>query len=221
MKEGIENGGMGMASYRQKCEEYLTEALREEQPEEELEIKKRILSNPMDLTIVAQMIQNAQYPDLSHLQEQQYNLMAQDYKTINLEDFPLTPFSEMVYQMRLDNQATIPTDTFYPALKCMEDYKMVLCQQSTDADNKPTQDWKFRHDKIMEFFIVQTFLGRDNYRQIEHIDDPRFRGVYFLLATLLPLDEARNLREELIQYAAETNDNTVSNEYVRLMRYRK
>ena len=32
----------------------------------------------MDLTIVAQMIQNGEYPDLSHLQQQQYNLMAQD-----------------------------------------------------------------------------------------------------------------------------------------------
>ena len=171
-KGGIEKEGMekeNLTTYQQKCEEYLTEALGEDQPEAELAIKKRILSNPMDLTIVAQMIQNGQYPDLSHLQQQQYNLMAQDYQTINLQEFPLQPFSEIVYQMRLNNQVTIPTDTFYPALKCMEDYKMVLCQQTVDADNNPTQEWKFRHDKIIEFFIVQTFLGKDNYRQIKHI----------------------------------------------------
>ncbi len=62
------------ADYQTRCEKYLKEALREDQPKDELDIAKRILSNPMDLTIVAQMIQNGQYPDLFHLQQQQYTL---------------------------------------------------------------------------------------------------------------------------------------------------
>ncbi|GAX34601.1 HEAT repeat-containing PBS lyase [Nodularia sp. NIES-3585] len=52
------------------------------------------------------------------------------------------------------------------------------------------------------------------------MSDPRFRGVYFLLATLLPLDAAKELREALIQYAADTKDNTVSNTFVQLLRSR-
>lgn len=50
--------------------------------------------------------------------------------------------------------------------------------------------------------------------------DPRFRSVYFLLATLLPLDEAKAIREKLIQYAADTKDYTVSDTFVQLLRTR-
>jgi hypothetical protein len=50
--------------------------------------------------------------------------------------------------------------------------------------------------------------------------DPRFRGVYFLLAILLPLEAAQELREKLIQYAADTKDHTVSDTFVQLLRSR-
>jgi len=52
------------------------------------------------------------------------------------------------------------------------------------------------------------------------MSDPRFRGVYFLLATLLDLNKAKALREELIQYAANTKDHTVSDTFVQLLRSR-
>ena len=77
--------------------------------------------------------------------------------------------------------------------------------------------------KIMEFFIVQTFLGDSTTAQnrlLDHMGDPRFRGVYFLLATLLPLPDAKDLRERLIQYAADTKDHTVSDTFVQLLRTR-
>jgi len=75
----------------------------------------------------------------------------------------------------------------------------------------------------MEFFIVQTFLGDSTTAQnrlLDHMSDPRFRGVYFLLATLLPLNDAKDLRERLIQYAADTKDHTVSDTFVQLLRTR-
>jgi hypothetical protein len=70
---------------------------------------------------------------------------------------------------------------------------------------------------------VQTFLGDSDaaeQRLVDHMSDPRFRGVYFLLATLLHLDKAKALREELIQYAANTKDHTVSDTFVQLLRSR-
>ncbi len=75
----------------------------------------------------------------------------------------------------------------------------------------------------MEFFIVQTFLGdapQPQNRLLDHTGDPRFRGVYFLLATLLPLSDAKDLRERLIQYAADNKDHTVSDTFVQLLRSR-
>jgi len=82
------------------------------------------------------------------------------------------------------------------------------------------KEWYFRHDKVIEFFIVQTFLG-DTEKPLEHLDDPRFRGVYFLLVNLLPLPEAMILREQLIEYAADTQDHLVSDKFIQLLRSRK
>jgi hypothetical protein len=69
----------------------------------------------------------------------------------------------------------------------------VLCYKFVaylDAPLKWKRDFLWLEDAIAE-------------RLKTHINDPRFRGVYFLLATLLPLDAAQQLREDLIQYAAE------------------
>ena len=73
----------------------------------------------------------------------------------------------------------------------------------------------------MGFFLVQTFLGADNARPQQHLGDPRFCGVYFLLAMLLPLEDSEALRERLIQYAADTRDHMVSDTFIQLLRTRQ
>jgi hypothetical protein len=74
---------------------------------------------------------------------------------------------------------------------------------------------------MMEFFIAQTFLGPENYRPQQHMGDVRFRGVFLMRATLLPLDAAKLLREQLVDYAANTRDHTISDIFVQLLRVRK
>jgi hypothetical protein len=106
----------------------------------------------------------------------------------------------------------------------MENYKMVIRRESEskDAENTPKTEWFFRHDKIQEFFIVQTFLDNENRLTDEQImSDPRFRGVYFLLAKMLPLDAAQSLQEMLIEYAADNKDHTVSDRFIQLLRSRQ
>ena len=97
---------------------------------------------------------------------------------------------------------------------------MVVRRELVDRAKQATTEWHFRHDKIMEFFIVQTFLG-GNERPVQHLGDSRFRGVYFLLAMLTPLSEAQSLRERLLDYAADTKDHTVSDTFVQLLRSRR
>jgi hypothetical protein len=212
--------------YEQACLRYLTTALSNQQPAEELAAAQRILSNPMDLTIVAKMLATGTQPNLLRLQEQLYQLMAEDYQQMWKQEFPLKQFSEAVYQMRLKDQKASPAEEFYKEVLCMEDekFKMVVSRQWLNPKSEPMKEWYFRHDKIAEFFIVQTFLGEGAEvadRLKNHISDPRFRGVYFLLATLLPLDAAQELREDLIQYAADTKDHTVSDTFVQLLRSRQ
>ncbi|WP_445635892.1 HEAT repeat-containing PBS lyase [Nostoc sp. DSM 114161] len=211
--------------YEKACINYLTEALNNQQPKEELDAARRILSNPMDLTVVALMLSQGKQPNLFRLQEQQYNLMAAEYLKEWNQEFPLKKFSAAVYEMRLQDKQALPADEFHQVAMSLADekYKMVVTRQWQDEKGEAKKEWYFRHDKIMDFFLVQNFLGESDAAEgllVDRMGDPRFRGVYFLLATLLPLDAAKELREELIQYAADTKDNTVSNTFVQLLRTR-
>ncbi|MEH2042594.1 HEAT repeat domain-containing protein, partial [Nostoc sp.] len=212
-------------NYEQACTSYLATALSNQQSPEELTPNQRVLSNPMDLTVVALMISQGEYPDLFHLQQQQYNLMAAEYLQEWNQEFPLKKFSDAVYQMRLNDEQALPGDEFYQVVQSLKDekYKMVVSRQWQNEEGAAKREWLFRHDKIMEFFLVQNFLGEKDEaknRLIDHIGDPRFRGVYFLLVNLLPLDAAKELKEKLIQYAADTKDHTVSDTFVQLLRPR-
>ncbi|MBD2499370.1 HEAT repeat domain-containing protein [Anabaena azotica] len=213
------------ADYETACTNYLTQALTTQQPKEELAAARRILSNPMDLTVVALMLAQGQQPDLFRLQQQQYNLMAAEYEKEWKYEFPLKKFSAAVYEMRMQDKQALPAEEFYQAVTSLEDekYKMVVSRQWKNDKGEDKKEWYFRHDKIMDFFLVQNFLGDSDEAEgllVDRMGDPRFRGVYFLLATLLPLDAAKELREKLIQYAADTKDNTVSNTFVQLLRTR-
>lgn len=141
--------------------------------------------------------------------------------------FPLKQFAEAVYNMRLNDQDSIPVKDFEDELEIMEENKMVIARTSREITESETPKsrtlWNFRHDKILEYFLVQQFLGKTletDERIVKHLDDPRFRGVYFLLADLLPLNEAQELRETLIQYAVDTQDHTVSDRFIELLRPR-
>ncbi|MFN6515951.1 MAG: HEAT repeat domain-containing protein [Nostoc sp. CreGUA01] len=213
------------ADYEKACINYLIEALNNQQPKEELDAARRILSNPMDLTVVALMLSQGKQPNLFRLQEQQYNLMAAEYLKEWNQEFPLKKFSAAVYEMRLEDKQALPADEFHQVVMSLSDekYKMTVSRQWQDEKGEAKKEWNFRHDKIMDFFLVQNFLGESDVAEgllVDRMGDPRFRGVYFLLATLLPLDAAKELREKLIQYAADTKDNTVSNTFVQLLRTR-
>jgi hypothetical protein len=167
------------------------------------------------------MLAADQQPDLLRLQEQQYTVMTEEYQEKHLrQEFPLDSFSEAVYQMRLKDVTALPDAQFLEELLGMERHKIVVNRQTNDSEGKPAREWYFRHDKIAEFFILQTFLEHPE-RQEQHLGDPRFRGVYFMLASFLKLEDAIALREMLIHYAADTKDHTVSDTFVHLLRSRK
>jgi hypothetical protein len=181
-----------------------------------------MLSNPMDLTVVAEMLARGEQPNLFRLREQQYSIMAADYKRGNVgQEFPLKAFSKHCYDLRVNDRFEISEERFWKELPYMERHKLVVRRQFKGPAEVPKTEWLFRHDKIMEFFIAQTFLVPDSDRPQQYIGDARFSGVYYLLATLLPLDEAAALREFLIDYAADSKDHTVSDNFLQILRLRK
>lgn len=212
---------LSVEEYENICKEYLETTFDEKQPIEILNSKKGVLSNPMDLEIIARMLVQGESPNLFSLQEQQYKVMAKDYQRLNVgREFPLKNFSERIFHLRLQDEFQLPKNEFFTEIKCMARHKMVLCHRSIDIDKNPIEKWYFRHDKIMDFFIVQNFTGDSEY-PAKYIDDTRFRGVYFQLANLMPFDAAMALREKLIQYSADTRDHYLSDTFVKLLSFRK
>ena len=211
----------GSSDFACRCHSFVVQALDEQQPKEYLDAVVRILSNPMDLTVVAQMLTKAQNPDLLHLQDQQFQIMAAAYSEKAGRPYPLMTFAEDVYEMRKTDATVLPSDRWPDEVSALYTSKMVIRRFHQTEGGGSVRHHYFRHDKIAEYFILQTFLGADNQRIEEHLDDARFRGVYFLLATQLPVDAATALREKLILHAARTNDNSISNRFVQLVSTRK
>jgi hypothetical protein len=84
--------------YCKACADYLRGALAKDKlPKPTIEAHRRVLSNPMDLTVVAQMLGRGLLPNLYKLEEQYYQTMAADFEMRNHREFPLTPFSTRVY----------------------------------------------------------------------------------------------------------------------------
>jgi hypothetical protein len=211
----------GSSDFAGRCHNFVVQALDEQQPKEYLDAVVRILSNPMGLTVIAQMLAKAQNPDLLHLQDQQFQAMAVAYSEKIGRSFPLVAFAENVYEMRKTDATVLPSDRWPDEVSALYTSKMVIRRFHQTEEGGSVRHHYFRHDKIAEYFILQTFLGPENQRIEQHLDDARFRGVYFLLATQLPVDAASSLREKLILHAARTNDNSISNRFVQLVSTRK
>ncbi len=207
--------------YQRACETFLDKELDTRRPATQLKAVKDVLSNPMDLTVVAQIIARDAQPDLFHLQEQQYQIMDDDFrKTHPSSRFPLKRFSERVYGLRLaDADSSVPAQEFPAVLPAMAKHKLIVSRQTEADDGKGISTWYFRHEKIADFFLVKAFLDNPKWKD-ERRGDPRFRGVYFLLALLLPEHDARELKDNLVDYAADHGDHTVSDPYVKLCRIR-
>jgi hypothetical protein len=203
--------------YEDACSNYLSQWLGESQSSEKRDAYRSILSNPIDLVTVSEMLAENKAPDLFSLQKQLYKAVAEDYKEREQgRDFPLEEISKAAYQMRLEEMDILPKKKFDSAIATMQHRKMVISQQSKDSEREDIEDWRFRHEKIADFFIVHTFLGNGEEaqkRQEKHIGDLRFRGIYSLLASELSENEAGQLREKLLDYGKDTGDYSTFEEF--------
>jgi hypothetical protein len=169
--------------YENRCRAYLNEALSADQNEELLKEAQNILSNPLELTVLAHLLSNGKNPELIHLIEEHYEVMAKNYEEKNGREFPLRAFSEKLYQMKLKDQVSLPYDDneFRPAITSMHYHKMVVVKQFEDPSGDKKSLWYFRHDKFMDFFVAKSFEGKGQ-RFKRHLTDIRFLGVYLLLS---------------------------------------
>mgnify|MGYP006271438765 CR=1 FL=1 len=180
---------------------------------------RAVLANPMDAQLAAEILARGETPDLLGLQEQAFALMRADYARLYPDRrFPTERLAEAVYRMRLEDRFDLSGDDFAAEIAAMEPHKMLLRRVTRSAAGTRTM-WRFRHDRLVDFFLYQAFFDDTNgpERQRAHLDDPRFRGVYLMIAQRAPLDVARALRERLVVHAAATGDHSLSDNVVRLL----
>ena len=213
---------MTEAGYVARCKDYLDDVLGGSQSEEDQSAARLVLSNPMDLTTAARILIRGERPTLNNLQQQQFEKAREEFDDTHPgQEFPLRQFSESVYDRRLSDELALDTSTFFEAVEALVVHKMVLEQNDQDSEGKPTKKWVFRHDKIRDYFLMQAVLAQQDDRIPKHVDDPRFRGVYLMLASQLPLDQARDLRDALVDRASETKDHHLSDEVVQILKTRR
>jgi HEAT repeat protein len=206
------------AEYELACKGFVAEFTTKD--ENERKSWAQLLGNPMDLTIVSKLLWRKKKPDLLSLQNQYYELVDHDYKLQNQNPFPLETFSETVYGMKVEGQRYLPDTVSGAEVAVLRKHKMILVR-IYPKDDQPVEERYFRHEKIMDFFVVNTFLGKQNRRPRQHLKDNRFAGVYSLLASLMPPDEAATLKDVLIENAADSNNHTVSDRFVRSLAGRR
>ena len=74
---------------------------------------------------------------------------------------------------------------------------------------------------VREFFLMHAFLADQEDRVLRHLDDPCFRGVYIMLASALPLEEAKALKYVIVDHAADSKDHHLSDAVVQVLKTRR
>ncbi len=217
-----ENAKLKGNAFKEACKNYIDKIFISEPNEDSI---RKILSNPMELTLVAEMIAEGKKPNLFNLQKQQYDIMNKGYKEVNLIDFPIETFSQKAFEIRLNPKKNRFTSDERDELYCMEKYKMVvpkmvIPKDAEDIQGKEIKSYIFRHEKISDYFIAQYFIKNGHHERFKHFNDTKFIGTYLLLATILPLDEAVILKEHLIEYAAINKDHQISDSVVLIVNQR-
>ena len=163
----------------------------------------------MDLTFIAELIARGVEPDLMALSEQIHEVMAADFERTERRRFPLEDFAESVYERTLAGDERLETEAFARELVTLVAHKIVLARD---------KDRVFRHDKLRDYYLAQALNTPE--RQEDHVDDPRFRGAYLLLALRLPLTDARLLRDRVNELAAASGDHILSDQFLRILKDR-
>ncbi|MEM5300062.1 HEAT repeat domain-containing protein [Burkholderia sp. JPY481] len=176
----------------------------------------RVLSNPMEASIVSELLSRGERPDLLRLVEQRLARMETEFRARENRPFPYTRFAEQVYAWRVSGAPYFDPTGFDAEVSMLVEHKLMVARtvpvRSADATKEVTR-WWFRHDRFMEFCLLPAFNSEHGERQRQHVADEAFFGVYELLALKLPDDEELTFWTFLVEKAADTRRNELLNRY--------
>ena len=244
--------GNERSNYLDTCNTYLNKIKEIENSKDTEDLKKyfhEILSNPMDLTTISELLKDGEVPDLTKLQKQKFDLVCKEYKEVcHGEKFPIEAFSVEVFKMLGNRRMKIPFDAseaYSRELDCLLKYNMVNKVEQKNAQGKQYFEWFIRHERIRDFFAAQIFMENKPVKDVlpqgyyeeekeyagiqdYFLDDKdeegknRYFGVYMLLATMIESEsEVDDLEKRIHDYMIDTEDQRLYVPFVKCKEMRK
>ncbi|NPU13076.1 hypothetical protein HL666_20100 [Bradyrhizobium sp. 83002] len=178
------------------------------------------LANPMDLETAATLLSLDIDPDPFRLQEQQFRLVDEDCQDKLKRRFPIVGFSNAALAAREQGKAEIDWTSFAEYVAILEQRKQVKRTNVEVASGKEVVEYRFRHDKVADFYLHFALLGPEPAKRFAMAGDDRFAGVFDYLARKLPPEAANELKEYLLSRALDSNDHRLSDRFLQHLRWR-
>ncbi len=166
MGAGSLNAKVG--AFTQKVREFLTD-IASRPPDSHVH---RMLANPMEAVLAAEVLAAGEMPDPARLLEQRLGQVDRDYATRHREPFPAMPFASWLCACRLRGTPSFEMTGFENVAALLARHRLL---------RKGDDGWRFRHDKIMDWFLLPAFsaaLGGDELLA----GDPRFASTRELMS---------------------------------------
>ncbi|HEX2748818.1 MAG TPA: hypothetical protein VHM91_12510, partial [Verrucomicrobiales bacterium] len=131
---------------------------------------RRQLGNPMDAVFISELLAAGETPDPLRLLAQRMNHLMEEYVASHKDPFPSLPFAEHLLTTRLTGAPLISMTGFEGIAEFLAKHR--LLRKNSVADG-----WRFRHDKIMDWFLAPAFVNETDPVRRGLREDARFAGV--------------------------------------------
>jgi HEAT repeat protein len=205
------------ADYRKAVQAFVKDIQSQRDPEVRTH-DLTIVSNPIDLTLVSELLASGEVPEPSRLDEQIFEKAEKKWNSLNQNaPFPLDDFAEYCFTQRKNDSRRIEDPRFNDLAAVLEQYRILIPRTEKVKDGSGTVDRTyhvFRHERLANFFMFHAFVGPHGHdRRAELISDGRFRSIYLMIADRATLPIAEETLGMLHDRALATKDFTVYADY--------
>jgi hypothetical protein len=106
---------------------------------------RRMLGNPMEAVLAAELLAAGRTPEPGRLLEQRMEHLEEEYAGEHGDPFPARPFAEHLLAWRQSGAPELRLSVFEIVASFLARHRLL---RKSGED-----DWRFRHDKIMEWFL--------------------------------------------------------------------
>ncbi|MBE7496251.1 MAG: HEAT repeat domain-containing protein [Verrucomicrobiaceae bacterium] len=211
-----------LKDYQKRTEMFLADLDERAKTDLAAQEERRQLCNPLEASIAADILARGDCPAMHKILEQQAELMECEFEGHYNRPFNHGLVAEETLKWRQSGSTWVEVGPFFEEADAMRTNRLMLSRADQGADGKAVERWRYRHDKLMFHFLYPAFVSaKGRGRRFELAADDRFHGAYDLLAMRLSMDEAEDVERHLINLAAETGDNRLSNRFTLLLQRRR